>query len=41
MNAIGDAIDKQMQEDGEQYFTDEKQNLYKIQLQPGNFDEFN
>ena len=45
VDAIGDAIDKQMQEDGEQYFTDEKQNLYKATVTPLNFDalldEFN
>ena len=45
VDAIGDAIDKQMQEDGEQYFTDEKQNLYKAAVTPLNFDalldEFN
>ena len=45
VDAIGDAIDRQMQEDGEQYFTDEKQNLYKAAVTPLNFDalldEFN
>ena len=29
VNAIKDAIDKQMAEDGEEYFTDERTNLYK------------
>ncbi len=45
VDAIGDAIDRQMQEDGEQYFTDEKQNLHKVAVTPLNFDalldEFN
>ena len=29
VNAIGDAIDKQMEEDGKEYFTDSANNLYK------------
>lgn len=29
VQAIGDAIDKQMEEDGQEYFTDDRNNLYK------------
>lgn len=39
VNAIGEAIDKQMSEDGAQYFTDEKVNLYEDTTKEVNFDE--
>ena len=39
VKAIGDAIDKQMQEDGKEYFTDERNNLYSEVTQPLDFDE--
>lgn len=39
VNAICDAIDKQMQEDGAEYFTDEKVNLYNTQTIELDFDE--
>lgn len=38
VNAIGEAIDKQMEEDGEEYFTDTRSNLYKETVEL-NFDE--
>lgn len=38
VTAISEAIDKQMAEDGEQYFTNEKQNLYNTTTQL-NFDD--
>ena len=45
VNAIGDAIDKQMEEDGSEYFTDTAQNLYKDTSSELDFDslikEFN
>jgi hypothetical protein len=39
VKAIGDAIDKQMEEDGSEYFTDEKTNLYKSATVELDFDE--
>ena len=39
VKAIGDAIDKQMQEDGTEYFTDERTNLYKTVVGELDFDE--
>lgn len=39
VKAIGDAIDKQMQEDGKEYFTDKRNNLYSDVTQPLDFDE--
>ena len=45
VDAIGDAIDKQMEEDGAEYFTEERNNLYKSTVQELDFDtlmkEFN
>ena len=38
VNAIGDAIDKQMAEDGSEYFTDERTNLYNSTVQELDFD---
>lgn len=38
VEAIGNAIDKQMQEDGTEYFTDTKENLYTVSDKP-NYDE--
>ena len=37
--AVGEAIDKQMEEDGKEYFTNERQNLYIDTTQELNFDE--
>lgn len=39
VKAIGDAIDKQMEEDGTEYFTDERTNLYTAATQELDFDE--
>lgn len=39
VQAIGDAIDKQMEEDGEEYFTDQRTNLYKNVGEELNYDE--
>lgn len=39
VKAIGDAIDKQMEEDGTEYFTDERSNLYKDTRDELNFDD--
>ena len=39
VKAIGDAIDKQMEEDGAEYFTDTKSNLYSTITQELDFDE--
>ena len=39
VDAIGDAIDKQMKEDGTEYFTDNRSNLYKPVVQELNFDD--
>ena len=39
VKAIGDAIDKQMAEDGSEYFTDERTNLYNSTVQELDFDE--
>lgn len=39
VKAIGDAIDKQMAEDGAEYFTDERANVYKETTQSLDFDE--
>ena len=39
VDAIADAIDKQMQEDGEEYFTDEKNNLFEDTTKELDFDE--
>lgn len=39
VKAIGDAIDKQMEEDGIEYFTDESVNLYKDTTSELNFDK--
>jgi hypothetical protein len=39
VNAISDAIDKQSKEDGEQFFTNEKKNLYQDTTKDLNFDE--
>lgn len=39
VKAIGDAIDKQMAEDGSEYFTDERTNLYKTVIGELDFDE--
>ncbi len=38
VNAIGEAIDKQAEEDGTQYFTDDRQNLYQDTTQELDFD---
>ena len=39
VNAIADAIDMQMKEDGEEYFTDTRNNLYEDTTKELNFDE--
>ena len=39
VKAIGDAIDKQMAEDGAEYFTDERNNLYQATAADLDFDE--
>ncbi len=39
VKAIGEAIDKQMEEDGKEYFTDERSNLYATKTQELNFDD--
>lgn len=39
VKAIGDAIDKQMEEDGAEYFTNERTNLYIATTQELDFDE--
>lgn len=39
VNAIADAIDKQAQEDGTEYFTDERSNLYIDTSKELDFDE--
>jgi hypothetical protein len=39
IDAIGDAIDKQMEEDGQDYFTNERSNLHNIIVQELDFDE--
>lgn len=39
VKAIGDAIDKQMDEDGSEFFTDERTNVYAEVTQALNFDE--
>lgn len=39
VKAISDAIDKQMEEDGAEHFTDERSNLHNIVVQELNFDE--
>ena len=39
VKAIGDAIDKQMEEDGEEFFTNERANIYKAAINELNFDE--
>jgi hypothetical protein len=39
IDAIGDAIDKQMEEDGQDYFTTERSNLHNIVVQELDFDE--
>lgn len=39
VKAISDAIDKQMEEDGSEYFTDERSNLYTDTTQELDFDE--
>jgi predicted transcriptional regulator len=39
VKAIGDAIDKQMAEDGTEYFTDERSNIYTDTVQELDFDE--
>lgn len=39
VNAIGDAIDKQAAEDGEQYFTDTQSNLYTATAEELDFDK--
>lgn len=39
VNAIGEAIDKQIEEDGEEYFTDERSNAYKNAVIELDFDE--
>lgn len=39
VKAIGDAIDKQMQEDGEEYFTNDRNNLYTSTAVELNYDE--
>ena len=38
VNAIGEAIDKQAKEDGKEYFTDKRQNLYNDTTKDLNFD---
>ena len=39
VNAISDAIDKQMAEDGAQYFTEQRNNIYNTLVQELNFDD--
>ena len=39
VNAIGEAIDKQAKEDGEEFFTNERKNLYQDTAKDLNFDE--
>lgn len=39
VEAIGEAIDKQVAEDGEEYFTNERANIYKPMMQELDFDE--
>lgn len=39
VNAIGDAIDKQAEEDGEQFFTNERKNLYQDTTKDLDFDD--
>ena len=39
VKAIGDAIDQQMAEDGTEYFTDERSNLYQSTVKELDFDE--
>lgn len=39
IDAIGDAIDKQMEEDGQDFFTNERSNLHNIVVQELDFDE--
>ena len=39
VKAIGDAIDQQMAEDGSEYFTDERSNLYQSVVKELDFDE--
>lgn len=39
VNAIGDAIDKQAEEDGKEFFTDENSNLHMETVEPLDFDE--
>ena len=39
VKAIGDAIDKQVEEDGEEFFTDERANIYKTVMGELDFDE--
>ena len=39
VNAIGDAIDKQMEEDGAEYFTDKRNNLFVATSKELDFDE--
>lgn len=39
VNTIGDAIDKQMKEDGAEYFTDSRNNLYEDTTKELDFDE--
>ena len=39
VNAIGEAIDEQMKEDGTEYFTQERKNLYKPTMEELDFDK--
>lgn len=39
VKAIGDAVDKQIEEDGSEYFTDQRTNIYKIENEELDFDE--
>lgn len=39
VEAISNSIDKQMAEDGSEYFTDEKQNIYEVQSLEYDFDD--
>ena len=39
VNAIGEAIDEQMKEDGAEYFTQERKNLYKSTIEELDFDK--
>lgn len=41
VKAIGDAVDKQIEEDGFEYFTDQRTNIYKIENEELDFDELN